>query len=116
MTPNKLTTSHNPLPECYCDRQGTQECEHTSGRCDCLPGVEGEKCDRCQADHWGFAFGEAGCEACECSEAAVSTQCDLETGQCRCKPGVVGQKCDQCQAGFWNLGPYGKDNYREFRP
>ena len=111
---------------CDCDREGTAECDHFTGQCQCLPGVEGknrkayfwyqvlyklilgERCDRCKADHWGFALhGAAGCMECGCSEASEYTQCDLETGQCQCKPGVTGQKCDRCLNGYWNLGPYG---------
>ena len=40
--------------ECSCDREGTLECDHMTGDCKCLPGVEGERCDMCEADHWGF--------------------------------------------------------------
>ena len=32
---------------CSCDREGTRECDHFTGQCQCLPGVEGERCDRC---------------------------------------------------------------------
>ena len=93
---------------CDCDREGSRECDHFTGQCQCLPGVEGARCDQCQADHWGFALhGEAGCVECGCSEASVYSQCDLETGQCTCKPGVTGQKCDRCLNGYWNLGPNG---------
>ena len=40
--------------ECSCDREGTLECDHMTGDCNCLPGVEGTRCDMCEADHWGF--------------------------------------------------------------
>jgi hypothetical protein len=42
------------FPDCTCDRLGTEICDHFTGECTCLPGVEGEKCDRCVADHWGY--------------------------------------------------------------
>merc|ERR1712106_227086 len=93
---------------CDCDREGTQECDHFTGECKCMPGVEGERCDSCQADHWGFDIhGGSGCLACDCSEGSEYTQCDQETGQCVCKPGVRGQKCETCLNGHWNLGPNG---------
>ena len=37
--------------------------------------MQGRNCDRCQADHWGFASG-TGCFACECSDASEHGQCD----------------------------------------
>ena len=76
--------------------QGTERCDHFTGQCICKPGVEvrtkeeclqicenresnkylqGRNCDRCQADHWGFASG-TGCFACECSDASEHGQCD----------------------------------------
>ena len=90
---------------CDCDRDGTAECDHRSGQCRCHPGVEGPRCDRCSADHFGFRAG--GCTPCQCSEASEDSQCDLTTGQCRCRPGVTGAKCERCLNGFWNLGPNG---------
>ena len=74
--------------------QGTERCDHFTGQCICKPGVEvhisrkasikveyinqdfqGRNCDRCQADHWGFASG-TGCYPCECSDASEHGQCD----------------------------------------
>ena len=93
---------------CDCDLDGTENCDDKTGECRCLPGVEGARCDQCQADHWGFdQHGPDGCLPCQCSEASQFSQCDLITGQCTCKPGVTGQKCERCLNGFWNLGPQG---------
>ena len=36
--------------DCDCDREGTEECDHQTGRCVCRPGVEGERCDTCQVN------------------------------------------------------------------
>ena len=44
--------------ECYCDQIGSELCDHTNGFCQCLPGVEGDKCDRCMVNHWGFDNGQ----------------------------------------------------------
>jgi hypothetical protein len=46
------------IPECRCNKLGTEVCNHNTGDCACLPGVEGELCDQCQADHWGFESGQ----------------------------------------------------------
>lgn len=71
-----------------------------------MPNVVGEKCDRCEDDHWGFESGY-GCRACDCAVASNSTQCDDHSGQCACKPGVTGPQCDRCLPGYWNYGPNG---------
>jgi hypothetical protein len=44
--------------ECRCKKLGTEVCNHNTGDCACLPGVEGEICDRCEPDHWGFESGQ----------------------------------------------------------
>lgn len=65
-----------------------------SGRCQCKPGVAGDKCDRCDVDH--YDFGPRGCRPCECSVAgSLNNQpsCDPHTGVCACKEHVEGQKC-----------------------
>lgn len=87
--------------DCICDKDGTADCDSYVGHCHCQPNVIGEKCDRCEDDHYGFHSG-VGCTACECGFASNSTQCDDHTGECRCKPGVTGRQCDRCQRGFWN--------------
>lgn len=86
---------------CICDVDGTAECDSYVGHCKCHSNVIGEKCDRCEDDHYGFHSGQ-GCEACDCDYASNSTQCDDHSGECRCKPGVTGRRCDRCMRGFWN--------------
>lgn len=86
---------------CDCDETGTDFCDNTVGTCHCLPNVVGEKCDRCEDDHYGFES-RRGCRSCECGVAAYSTQCEDLTGECRCKPGVTGRQCDRCAPGFFN--------------
>ncbi len=48
----------NFFSECRCKKLGTEVCNHNTGDCACLPGVEGEICDRCEPDHWGFESGQ----------------------------------------------------------
>lgn len=86
---------------CICDQLGMDYCDNLIGTCHCKPNVIGEKCDRCEEDHFGFDSGH-GCRACDCGVASDSTQCDDHTGECRCKPGVHGRQCDRCMPGFFN--------------
>nr|CAD7256718.1 unnamed protein product [Timema shepardi] len=91
---------------CDCDKCGTRKCDSYTGKCDCHENVVGEKCDRCELEHYGFSSCQ-GCRACDCQLASESSQCNEESGQCRCKPGVSGRTCDRCAAGFWNYGSEG---------
>ena len=49
---------------CDCSTCGTRECDSHTGQCHCRDNVVGEKCDRCQAEHYGFNS----CQVCECNE------------------------------------------------
>ena len=72
------------------------------GKCECKPGVSGEKCDKCAANYWNFDY--TGCDSCECKpEGSIDNtpQCDQETGVCACKQNVEGKKCDICAAGHF---------------
>lgn len=86
---------------CICDQVGTKHCNSYTGQCECKPNVIGEKCERCELEHYGFQSGQ-GCTLCSCGLASLSAQCDDATGQCRCKPGVTGRTCDRCAPGYWN--------------
>ncbi|VBB28863.1 unnamed protein product [Acanthocheilonema viteae] len=92
--------------DCACNQCGSLLCDNKSGRCECLANVEGEKCDRCVANAWGFMRCH-GCEMCNCALASSNPQCDVETGQCSCMPGAAGQMCEICEYGYWNYGPTG---------
>uniref|UniRef100_A0A1I8EZU5 Uncharacterized protein n=3 Tax=Wuchereria bancrofti TaxID=6293 RepID=A0A1I8EZU5_WUCBA len=91
---------------CACNQCGSSLCDNSSGKCECLTNVEGEKCDRCVTNAWGFIRCH-GCEMCNCALASSSPQCDAETGQCSCMPGAAGQMCEICEYGYWNYGPTG---------
>lgn len=87
---------------CDCDELGVDYCDNADGTCHCKPNVVGQKCDRCEENHYGFESG-LGCLPCDCSIASTSSQCDPNNGQCRCQPGVTGRNCDTCVAGYWNF-------------
>ncbi|XP_075229000.1 laminin subunit alpha [Lycorma delicatula] len=91
---------------CVCDKCGAKDCDHRTGICNCHPHVVGEKCDRCDDQHYGFSTCQ-GCKPCDCQLASESLQCDDTSGQCRCKPGVTGRNCDRCAPGFWNYSESG---------
>lgn len=44
-------------PPCSCNSIGSKSglCNTHTGICDCLPGVDGFRCDTCQNFHWGFS-------------------------------------------------------------
>lgn len=86
---------------CVCDKLGTDHCDSYTGECICKNNVIGEKCDRCEDNHYGFSTGR-GCVPCDCGEASESNQCEDADGQCRCKEGVAGRACNRCAPGYWN--------------
>ncbi|XP_071118715.1 laminin subunit alpha-2-like [Haliotis cracherodii] len=59
--PLKLGSECKP---CNCNKEGsvTASCDVNTGRCDCLPGIEGLKCDEC--DVHGFAVQNGTCVSC----------------------------------------------------
>lgn len=51
-------------------------CNASTGQCECLPGVEGEKCDRCP--HRWVLIPDQGCFECEtCHHALLDVTDDL---------------------------------------
>uniref|UniRef100_A0A224X9G7 Putative netrin axonal chemotropic factor n=1 Tax=Panstrongylus lignarius TaxID=156445 RepID=A0A224X9G7_9HEMI len=91
--------------ECKCDLLGTDtsggSCDPVTGRCPCLPNVQGLHCNECVTDHWLIALGK-GCIPCDCDPiGSKSTECNEFLGDCNCKDGFGGQKCNQCQKNFW---------------
>uniref|UniRef100_A0A0B7BNE7 Laminin subunit alpha n=1 Tax=Arion vulgaris TaxID=1028688 RepID=A0A0B7BNE7_9EUPU len=91
---------------CTCDRCGSVSCNKDFGVCQCKPNIEGNNCEKCRPNTWGYGFCD-GCRDCNCGIGSVTPQCDQLTGNCQCQPGVEGEKCDKCQANHWNYGPGG---------
>ena len=50
--------------ECQCEYEGAVTCDPSTGRCQCLPGVTGARCDRC-LDRW-VLIPDQGCQG-ECN-------------------------------------------------
>ncbi|KYB27445.1 Laminin subunit alpha-1-like Protein [Tribolium castaneum] len=91
-----------PCLKCDCELPGsagtcTQEGEQ-AGNCHCLPGYEGEKCDKCAKGFKGWPS----CEPCPCDPRGAQRTDDCE-GDCLCKDHVEGKFCDRCKSGFFAL-------------
>ncbi|KHJ40535.1 laminin G domain protein [Trichuris suis] len=86
---------------CSCNHCGAERCETQTGKCSCKQNVEGENCDHCVNNAWGFHYCQ-GCQMCNCAPASMSRQCDPQTGQCPCHSGASGIFCDKCAEGYWN--------------
>ncbi|GBP01913.1 Laminin subunit gamma-1 [Eumeta japonica] len=66
---------------------------NAEGKCQCKPGVTGDKCDACAPNHYDFT--SQGCKPCGCSESGSYgniPQCDPVTGVCICKKNVEAQQ------------------------
>ncbi|XP_055337185.1 laminin subunit alpha-1-like [Paramacrobiotus metropolitanus] len=92
---------------CDCSPIGSEqtECDKYSGQCQCKPGYEGRKCDRCGR---GFGRITEGCLPCDCDmTGSISSECDPISGQCQCLPGVFGVHCRRCQEGYYGFSASG---------
>ena len=97
--------------ECGCNLTGSRNrsCSGSEGVCACLPGVAGNKCDRCLPQHFGYDDG-SGCRRCNCDPlGARHGNCTSDSGQCSCKAGIVtsSRTCSECGDGFFNLSNAG---------
>lgn len=90
---------------CNCNEIGSRSLQcNSEGKCQCKPGITGDKCDRCSANFYNFD--SLGCTSCECSvKGSLDNEpnCDPVTGACSCKENVEGKRCRECRPGFFNL-------------
>ncbi|CAF1263772.1 unnamed protein product, partial [Didymodactylos carnosus] len=89
----RLPDTEGDCLSCSCDIIGSETIQcATDGRCQCKPGVVGDKCNQCAP-------------RCTCYEpgAAQPLQCNPSSGQCSCKLFAEGQNCDRCRPGYYNL-------------
>uniref|UniRef100_A0A4W6C4H5 Laminin subunit beta-1 n=1 Tax=Lates calcarifer TaxID=8187 RepID=A0A4W6C4H5_LATCA len=94
------------LPECSCDRRGTEVtqcplgspcfCNPRTGQCPCRRGAVGVLCDECEDGYWNLD-GPSGCQPCSCDPVnSFSNICNKVMGQCPCRPEFGGRQCDEC--------------------
>ena len=91
--------------KCECNLLGTDkdnfDCDRVSGKCNCLPNVEGDDCSYCASDHWKLGSGE-GCEYCDCDRiGSTNSTCNVYTGECQCKDGFGGRRCNECKENYY---------------
>uniref|UniRef100_A0A8C9G0M9 Laminin subunit beta 4 n=1 Tax=Pavo cristatus TaxID=9049 RepID=A0A8C9G0M9_PAVCR len=115
--PHKAISDPHACLPCSCDPEGTLHhgvCEsHTdpvlgtvAGRCLCKENVEGIRCNKCKANHFGLRGSDPrGCQPCNCDAAGTLpfSICDPATGECLCQQFTMGRRCEKC-VGYWGLG------------
>lgn len=108
ISPVKDAFGRQPCEACDCDPTGSTDLQCSiDGKCQCKPGVTGDKCDRCEANYWNFPEeADPGCESCDCmveGSQGNRPSCDTTDGACECKQNVEGQRCDRCKSGHFHI-------------
>lgn len=93
---------------CQCDEVGTvtgqiNNCNTTTGQCQCKNNVIGRDCDSCAGNYTNLQ--DSGCVACDCVLSNTNTSnialCDPVTLQCSCLPSASGLRCETCEEGYY---------------
>ncbi|XP_032149235.1 laminin subunit alpha-1 [Sapajus apella] len=103
----KVTGSANDCALCACPHSPPASFSPTcvlegdhNFRCDaCLPGYEGQFCERCSLGYYGNPQTPGGsCQKCDCNpHGSVHGDCDRTSGQCVCRLGASGLRCEECE-------------------
>ena len=104
------TFGANCTEACQCTkgRVGIPECDNINGRCNCLPGYTGIRCEEgipiclhamlftiVGIECPDGTFGTNCSERCSCLAGRVrNLQCDIVYGACNCLPGYSGLSCE----------------------
>ncbi|TNM96650.1 hypothetical protein fugu_016311 [Takifugu bimaculatus] len=78
----------------------SESCDE-QGRCPCVKGVGGDKCDRCGHGYYGVDV--SSCRACNCVHTGGN--CDPQSGECMCPAFTEGPNCNRCETGYWGHDP-----------
>uniref|UniRef100_A0A8B9D5G1 Laminin subunit beta-1 n=1 Tax=Anser cygnoides TaxID=8845 RepID=A0A8B9D5G1_ANSCY len=121
--PRKVISDPHACLPCSCDPEGTLHngmCESrtdpalgtVAGRCPCKENVEGDRCNRCRANHYGLSGSDPlgcqrilyGCSPCDCDiGGSQNNLCSPEDGQCQCLPNIVSRQCNEPAPGYFFL-------------
>nr|XP_047924486.1 laminin subunit beta-4 isoform X1 [Anser cygnoides]XP_047924487.1 laminin subunit beta-4 isoform X1 [Anser cygnoides]XP_047924488.1 laminin subunit beta-4 isoform X1 [Anser cygnoides]XP_047924489.1 laminin subunit beta-4 isoform X1 [Anser cygnoides] len=116
--PRKVISDPHACLPCSCDPEGTLHngmCESrtdpalgtVAGRCPCKENVEGDRCNRCRANHYGLSGSDPlGCQPCNCDAFGTLpfSICNPATGECLCQQFATGRRCEKCVVEYWGLG------------
>ncbi|XP_074655735.1 basement membrane-specific heparan sulfate proteoglycan core protein-like [Tubulanus polymorphus] len=104
-----------PCPLTFTSNQFGKTCQLAADgdvTCNCPPGYEGRRCQRCAPGFEGnpeipgqsctIRESEGSCD-CDPRGTRPDRLCDARTGICPCKDNVMGRRCDRCKPGYFSL-------------
>ncbi|XP_073926279.1 laminin subunit alpha-3 isoform X3 [Castor canadensis] len=99
-TPSPEDPVAGDIKACQCSALGSypMPCSPVTGQCECLPGITGQRCDRCLSGAYDFPQCQGFSTACE-----TAGTIDSNLGYCQCKLHVESPTCSICKPLYWNL-------------